>query len=47
MGKLDATQIRVVTTTGRNNMPSFREIYDANQIQDVAEYIVRKLAKAQ
>lgn len=47
MGKLDATQIRVVTTTGRNNMPTFREVYDANQIQDVSEYIVQKLAKVQ
>jgi hypothetical protein len=25
LGKLDAEQIRVVTTTGRNNMPTFRE----------------------
>ncbi|MEO8309018.1 MAG: PQQ-binding-like beta-propeller repeat protein [Pseudomonadota bacterium] len=47
LGKLDATQIRVVTTTGRNNMPTFREIYDANQIQDVSEFIVRKLGKVQ
>jgi hypothetical protein len=23
--------------TGRNNMPAFRDIYDANQIGDVAE----------
>ena len=46
IGKLDATQIRVVTTTGRNNMPTFREIYDANQILDVSEYIVQKLATA-
>ena len=44
LGKLDATQIRVVTTTGRNNMPTFREIYDANQIRDVAEYITQSLA---
>ncbi len=47
VGKLDATQIRIVTTTGRNNMPTFREIYDANQILDVAEYIAQKLSKAQ
>jgi alcohol dehydrogenase (cytochrome c) len=44
IGKLDATQIRVVTTMGRNNMPTFRDIYDANQILDVSEYIVQKLA---
>jgi mono/diheme cytochrome c family protein len=47
IGKLDATQIRIVTTTGRNNMPTFRQIYDANQIQDVSEYIVQKLAHPQ
>lgn len=43
LGKLDAEQIRAVTTTGRNNMPTFREIYDVNQLRDVSEYIVRGL----
>jgi quinohemoprotein ethanol dehydrogenase len=44
IGKLDAEQIRTVTTTGRNNMPTFREVYDANQLRDVSEFIVQKLA---
>ncbi|MEO6080623.1 MAG: PQQ-binding-like beta-propeller repeat protein [Steroidobacteraceae bacterium] len=44
IGKLDAAQIRAVTMTGRNNMPTFRGIYDANQIRDVAEHIVQQLA---
>ncbi len=39
IGKIDAAQIRLITTTSRNNMPTFRDIYDANQIRDVAEYI--------
>jgi hypothetical protein len=39
-------RLRVVTATGRNNMPTFRAIYDANQIQDVSEYIVQKLSKS-
>jgi quinohemoprotein ethanol dehydrogenase len=45
LGKLDAEQIRAVSTTGHNNMPTFREIYDANQLRDVAEYIVQVLGK--
>jgi cytochrome c553 len=44
VGKMNASQVRAITTTGRNNMPTFREIYDANQIRDVAEYIVQQLA---
>ncbi len=35
----------MVSTTGRNNMSTFREIYDANQLRDVAEYIVQGLGK--
>jgi outer membrane protein assembly factor BamB len=38
-GKLRADQIRAVMTAGRNNMPTLREIYDANQLRDVSEYI--------
>ena len=30
---------------GRNNMPTFRGIYDANQIRDVSEYIATVLPK--
>jgi hypothetical protein len=45
--KLDANQIRAITTTGKNNMPTFRGIYDVNQIRDVSEHIVQQLgAKA-
>jgi len=43
LGKLDAGQIRAVTTTGRNNMPTFREIHDVNQLRDVSEFIVQEL----
>jgi quinohemoprotein ethanol dehydrogenase len=43
IGKLDAGQIRAITASGRNNMPTFRGIYDANQIRDVAEHIVQQL----
>jgi len=43
IGKMDVAQIRLIATTGRNNMPTFRDIYDANQIRDVAEYITTVL----
>lgn len=43
IGKLDAGQIRAVTASGKNNMQTFRGIYDANQIRDVAEHIVQQL----
>jgi quinohemoprotein ethanol dehydrogenase len=39
----DSALIQTVTFNGRNNMPTFRGIYDANQIRDVAEYIKQKL----
>jgi len=42
---LTSDHIRVITTTGRNNMPTFREIYSTEQIRDVSEYIVQGLAK--
>jgi alcohol dehydrogenase (cytochrome c) len=45
VGGLATDQIRLVTTTGRNNMPTFREIYTADQIRDVAEYINQTLAR--
>ncbi len=32
-----------IANGGRNNMPTFREIYDVNQLRDVSEYIVRGL----
>ncbi|MEO8313988.1 MAG: PQQ-binding-like beta-propeller repeat protein [Pseudomonadota bacterium] len=44
IGKLDAGQIRAITAAGKNNMPTFRGIYDANQIRDVAEHIVQQLS---
>ncbi len=37
--------IREVTTTGRNNMPVFRDVYTQDEIQDVGAYIVEVLAK--
>ncbi len=37
--------IREVTTTGRNNMPVFRDVYTQDEIQDIASYIVEVLAK--
>ena len=37
--------IREVTTTGRNNMPVFRDVYNQDEIQDIAAYIVEVLAK--
>jgi quinohemoprotein ethanol dehydrogenase len=43
----DVALIQAITTTGRNNMPTFRGIYDANQVRDVAEYIRQVLAKPQ
>jgi mono/diheme cytochrome c family protein len=43
IGKLDAAQMRLITTSGRNNMPTFKDIYDVNQIRDVAEYIIAVL----
>ena len=46
IGKLDASQMRLITTTGRNNMPTFKDVYDANQIRDVSEYITSVLPKA-
>jgi alcohol dehydrogenase (cytochrome c) len=43
IGRMDAAQMRAITTTGKNNMPAFRDIYDANQIRDVVEYITTML----
>ncbi|RYZ67996.1 MAG: c-type cytochrome, partial [Proteobacteria bacterium] len=45
IGGLAIDHIRQITTTGRNNMPVFREIYDANQIRDVATFIDQRLVK--
>jgi alcohol dehydrogenase (cytochrome c) len=38
--------IRQVTTFGRNNMPTFRDVYTPDQIQDVGAYVVEVLARA-
>jgi quinohemoprotein ethanol dehydrogenase len=43
--QLSSDQIRLITTTGRNNMPTFRGIYSAEQIRDVAKYINQRLAQ--
>ena len=44
LGGLTAEQISLVTTTGRNNMPTFREIYTPDQIADVSAYVLQVLA---
>jgi mono/diheme cytochrome c family protein len=44
LGGLASDHIRLITTTGRNNMPTFREIYTPDQIRDVSEFINRVLA---
>lgn len=44
LGGLTAEQIALVTTTGRNNMPTFREIYTPGQIADLSAYILQVLA---
>ena len=46
IGKLDAGQIRLITTTGRNNRPTFKDVYDMNQIRDASEYITSVQPKA-
>jgi glucose dehydrogenase len=33
------------SATGRNNMPTFREIYDVNQLRDVSEFIIQGLGR--
>jgi mono/diheme cytochrome c family protein len=45
LNNLTTDHIRLITTTGRNNMPTFREVYSAEQIRDVAEYVNQVLAK--
>ena len=42
---LQPEQISLVTTTGRNNMPTFRDVYTPDQIADVSAYIVQVLGK--
>jgi quinohemoprotein ethanol dehydrogenase len=44
LNNLTSDHIRLITTTGRNNMPTFRGIYTPDQIRDVAEFIVQRLA---
>ena len=36
--------VMAITAAGRNNMPAFREAYSADELQDVAAYIVDVLA---
>lgn len=40
----DVALIQAVTFSGRNNMPTFRDVYDPSQIRDVAEFIHQVLA---
>jgi quinohemoprotein ethanol dehydrogenase len=42
---LSAAHITSVTTTGRNNMPSFAGVFSPDEIQDIAAFIVDVLAK--
>jgi alcohol dehydrogenase (cytochrome c) len=44
LNNLSSDHIRLITTTGRNNMPTFRGVYTPEQIRDVAEFIVQRLA---
>lgn len=44
LGATDPEAVRAVTTLGRNNMPQFRDVYDANELQDIAAYIAGVLA---
>ncbi|MEP7314146.1 MAG: PQQ-binding-like beta-propeller repeat protein, partial [Pseudomonadota bacterium] len=41
IGGLAAEHIQLITTTGKNNMPTFREIYTPAQIRDIAAYILQ------
>lgn len=34
-----------ITASGRNNMPPFREVYSADELRDVTQYILEVLAK--
>jgi quinohemoprotein ethanol dehydrogenase len=45
VNNLTTDHIRLITITGRNNMPTFKGIYTAEQIRDAAEYIVKELPK--
>jgi hypothetical protein len=45
IGKLDASQMRLITTTGRNRMPTFKDVYDVNQIRDESRFIPSVLPK--
>jgi alcohol dehydrogenase (cytochrome c) len=45
LNNLTAEQIGLVTTTGRNNMPTFREVYSPDQIADVGAYVLQVLGK--
>jgi glucose dehydrogenase len=45
LNNLTSDHIRLITTTGRNNMPTFRSVYSAEQIRDAAEFIIQRLAK--
>ena len=44
---LTTDQIVSVTTTGRNNMPSFGSILSGAEINDIAAFIHDELAKKQ
>ena len=40
---LSAATILAVTASGRNNMPAFGNVYSAEQLRDIAQYVVGRL----
>jgi alcohol dehydrogenase (cytochrome c) len=42
----DAAKIISITSTGKNNMPSFAATYSADDLRDIADYITKGLAAA-
>jgi mono/diheme cytochrome c family protein len=45
VGGMTHSNFVAVTTTGKNNMPSFSATYSAQQIEDIAGYVLGVLAK--
>jgi mono/diheme cytochrome c family protein len=44
LGGLTAEHIVSILSSGRNNMPAFTATYSPAQLQDIAAYIVQRLA---
>ena len=43
--KLDLAQIMTIASSGKNDMPSFKDTLSADDLQDVGTYIVQDLIK--